>query len=79
MTELNLDVSKHILVPKHEKLSEEETEEILKKYKINSKKLPRIQNTDPAIKDLEAEKGDIIKITRVSETVGTAYYYRVVV
>ncbi len=79
MTELDIDVTKHILVPKHEKLSEEEAEEILKNLNTNTKRLPRIVLSDPAIKGLDAERGDIIRITRKSETVGKTYYYRVVV
>ncbi|MBT3323756.1 DNA-directed RNA polymerase subunit H [archaeon] len=79
MTELELDVSKHILVPKHEKLSEEEAKGILTKYNTSEKRLPRILNTDPALRGLDAEIGDIIRITRKSQTVGTTFYYRVVV
>ena len=79
MTELELDVTKHILVPKHEKLSEEEAEELIKNLNTNLKRLPRIALSDPAIRGLDAEKDDIIRITRKSQTVGEAYYYRVVV
>jgi DNA-directed RNA polymerase subunit H len=67
------------LVPKHEILTKEEEEELLKKYKITKKQLPRILSTDPAVKAIGAKKGDIIKITRKSPTAGETYYYRVVV
>ena len=67
------------LVPKHEILTKEEEEELLKKYKITKKQLPRILSTDPAVKAIGAKKGDIIRITRKSPTAGETYYYRVVV
>ena len=33
---------------------------------------------DPAIVDLKPKAGDVIKITRESQTAGVAVYYRVV-
>jgi DNA-directed RNA polymerase subunit H len=79
MTEENLDITKHTLVPKHEKMSEEEFNEVMKAYNVSKTQLPRILVTDPAIERLEVEVGDVIKITRKSPTVGKAYFYRVVV
>jgi DNA-directed RNA polymerase subunit H len=73
------DVSKHELVPKHEILSKEEKEELLKKYGITIKELPRILSSDPAIKALNPKIGDVIKITRKSKTAEESVYYRVVV
>jgi len=74
-----IDIFKSELVPKHEILTKEEEEELLKKYKITKKQLPKILSTDPAVKAIGAKKGDIIKITRKSQTAGETYYYRVVV
>lgn len=74
-----IDITKHNLVPKHELLNDTEKEEILKKYGINIKQLPRILITDSAIKLLNTKVGDVIKITRKSETAGETVYYRVVV
>jgi DNA-directed RNA polymerase subunit H len=76
---LKFDVLKHELVPKHEILSEEEKKELLKKYGISLKQLPRILLSDPVIKSLGAKVGDVIRITRKSETAGESIYYRVVV
>ncbi|RMF90376.1 MAG: DNA-directed RNA polymerase subunit H [Methanobacteriota archaeon] len=69
----------HELVPKHELLSKEEAEELLKRYNITRGQLPGILITDPALKGLEVENGDIIKITREDEVTGTSYAYRVVI
>ncbi len=77
MTELN--IKKHELVAKHEILKEEEKEMVLQKYGITLKQLPRILVTDPQIKVLEGKIGDVVKITRMSQSAGEAVYYRVVV
>ena len=69
----------HILIPQHKKLNEEENQEILKKYNVSKKQLPRIKINDPAILELDPKKGDIIEVTRDSPTTGKSYFYRVVV
>ncbi len=68
----------HILVPQHRKLNEEESQEILKKYNVSKKQLPRIKINDSAILELDPKKGDIIEIIRDSPTTGKSYFYRVV-
>jgi DNA-directed RNA polymerase subunit H len=77
--EPSFNVFDHVLVPKHEILSEKEAEELLRRYKIKPYHLPKIKDTDPAVKALNAKPGDIIKITRKSPTAGEAVYYRFVV
>ena len=72
------DLSQHIYVPKHEILSKEEAEELLKKLGVTADKLPYISPSDPMVKKLGGKVGDIVKITRRSETAGEAVYYRVV-
>ena len=67
---------KHILVPVHKKISEKEKAELLKKYNITLKELPKILINDSAISDLDAKEGDVIKITRKSHTAGEIAYYR---
>jgi len=78
MAEENLDISKHVLVPKHSKLSEEEVKKLLERYNVSLKQLPKILKTDPALQNLDAKPGDVIKIERQSPTVGKVNYYRVV-
>jgi DNA-directed RNA polymerase subunit H (RpoH/RPB5) len=70
---------KHILVPEHKKLNEDESEKILKKYNVSKKQLPRISIKDPAINELDPKRGDIIEIIRESPTIGKSHFYRVVV
>lgn len=77
--EQEIKIERHIYVPKHIKISEEEGEEILKKLNIAKKQLPRILKEDPALANLDVKKGDIIKIIRKSETIGEAEFYRLVI
>lgn len=69
-------VPKHELVPKHEKLAEKDRKELLEKYNITIKELPRILKDDPAIAHMSLKAGDVIKITRNSRTAGAAVFYR---
>lgn len=75
----NFDVLKHVYVPKHEILPKKETDEILIRYNTKYAQLPYIFLNDPAIRELGAKPGDIIKITRKSPTAGESIYYRYVV
>lgn len=72
-------IDKHILIPKHTKLSENQKEKLLEKYNISIKELPRISKTDSGIISLSAKPGEVIKITRKSQTAGESIFYRVVV
>ncbi|BBL45293.1 DNA-directed RNA polymerase subunit H [Nanobdella aerobiophila] len=74
-----VDISKHYLVPKHEKIDEQEKQELLRNYNIKLSDLPRIKISDPAIRKLEVKPGDVIKIIRDSPTAGESIYYRVVI
>ena len=53
----------HILQPKHTKLSEKETEEVLAKLNISKAQLPRMLSKDPSLPE-GSERGDVIKIER---------------
>ncbi|MEM5852816.1 MAG: DNA-directed RNA polymerase subunit H [Candidatus Aenigmatarchaeota archaeon] len=74
-----IDIEKHQLVPKHIILTEEEKAELLKKYKVSLRQLPKILINDPAIADKNPKVGDVVKIIRKSPVAGESVYYRVVV
>ncbi|MAF36090.1 DNA-directed RNA polymerase subunit H [archaeon] len=76
---VKIETVKHVLVPKHLKLTEEEKGEILKTYNVSSVQLPKILKNDPAIKGLKAIPGDVIKIFRKSKTAKHAPFYREVI
>lgn len=74
-----IEIEKHELVPTHEILGEEDIEALLERYDIRREQLPKMQSSDAMAKRLDAEVGDVVKITRDSPTAGTATYYRLVV
>lgn len=63
LEEMQFNVSKHCLVPKHIICSKEEKKKIRKAY---GKDLPGIKASDPQMKYLGAKKGQLIKIFRDS-------------
>ncbi len=69
----------HELVPKHEIITEEEVNSLIKEYGITVDQLPKIRSDDPIVKIIGAKKGQVLKITRNSPTAGEYYYYRVVI
>lgn len=70
---------KHVLVPKHEKLTDEEIVKLNEQFSVDFTDLPRISAKDPALSGLDAKEGDIIRISRSSITAGTAIFYRGVI
>lgn len=75
---LMFDITTHSLQPKFEKLSEDEKQKLLDTYKIKENNLAKILTTDPIVKYYGFKKGNVIKITCLSETAGTYTKYRVV-
>ncbi len=73
------EVSKHQLVPKHLKISEKEKQELLKRYNITLKELPKIMIKDPVIKTLDVKADDVVRIIRNSPTAGEFVFYRCVI
>ena len=78
MKKQKFKVDRHMLTPKHAKLGEREKAQLLERYHLTSKELPKIMKTDSAIKSLDVKPGDIVKITRNSPTAGESIFYRMV-
>ena len=74
-----IKVTNHIFQPKHEVLSKDDAEKVLKKFNVKTNQLPYIMSNDKGLEDLDIRPGDIIKITRKSPTAGESVYYRYVV
>jgi len=69
----------HELVPEHSKLPEKEAKDLLKKYSVTIREMPKILLHDPAIAHLDVKEGDIIKIKRNSRTAGDMLFFRAVI
>lgn len=77
---LMFNPTKHDLVPKHTKLTQEEVNDIMNKYLIKGKtQMPYILHNDIIAKWLGLKQGDVVKIERYNENSGLSYYYRVCV
>ncbi|GIQ86028.1 archaeal RpoH /eukaryotic RPB5 RNA polymerase subunit, partial [Kipferlia bialata] len=74
--DLVVNITKHVLVPKHELLTEEQKAEVLAEYKCSLDQLPRIMVTDPIARYLGLKPNDVVRITRKSETAGRYITYR---
>lgn len=75
--DLQLNVSKHTLVPRHELMTRAETSDLLARMMLKSKaQLPSILKTDPMARYLGCFPGDVVRITRPSPTAGEIEAYR---
>lgn len=69
----------YCLVPKHELLSEEDGDKILKEYNMLPSNMPKIFSSDPVIRYYNMPVGGIVRIIRPSKLSGEAVYYRIIV
>lgn len=80
---LQINPTRHYLVPKHELLPLEEESAFLTRInrdKTQAKReLPKISSTDPIARWYGFRSGRICKITRTSEQSGRSIYYRLVI
>ena len=63
--ELKINTTKHIYVPRHILLSEEEKEFVRKSYRTDLINFPQILESDPVAKYFNFKSGDLIKIERM--------------
>ena len=78
ISELQFNVAKHSLVPKHESIrAEGEIERIIKASCVKSKfQLPLILSTDAMARYLALKPGELVRITRLSPSAGESVSYR---
>jgi len=69
--DLQFNITKHDLVPKHEKLPQQEAKEFKGRYGSN---IPSLLRTDAVVRFYDFHKGEIIKVTRKNGAIS----YRIV-
>jgi DNA-directed RNA polymerase I, II, and III subunit RPABC1 len=77
-SELIMDITKHELVPKHELLTNDEKNKLFSDFKINETQLPKMLTSDPVSRYYGLKDGNVVRITRPSETGGTYITYKLV-
>ena len=75
---MKIDIQDHMLVPKHEIMTEEEISDEFSEVDYDIKDLPKIKSTDPVVKTIGAEPGNVLRITRESQTAGVFVTYMIV-
>jgi len=76
---LMMNLSEHVLIPKHELLSDEEAEKVINEYDLKKKEFPKILWNDPMARYYNMQVGQICRIIRPSETAGLGFTYRLVI
>ena len=67
-SELQFNLIKHELVPRHIICSTSKRNEILEKYNVTKDQLPQIRTSDPVARFYGMTKGQLIKIVRPAES-----------
>ncbi|KAB5519378.1 hypothetical protein DKX38_023697 [Salix brachista] len=78
ITDLLVNITKHILKPKHQVLSEQAKQRLLKNYSIEEKQLPRILKKDAISRYYGLERGQVVKVTYDGDITGSHVTYRCV-
>tara|TARA_Y100000591_G_scaffold324958_1_gene345180 strand:+ start:247 stop:825 length:579 start_codon:yes stop_codon:yes gene_type:complete len=84
ISNMQLNISKHELVPKHILLTDEEKKVFLETNGYKESELPRIKLNDPMTLYYNGKVGDVFKIIRENmngrnKTSGQGFYYRIVI
>lgn len=78
ISDLLVNITKHVLKPRHQVLSDKEKHRLLKKYNIEEKQLPRLLKNDAIARYYGLQKGQVIKIMYDGDITGSYVTYRCV-
>ncbi|KAL8456235.1 hypothetical protein ACS0TY_033632 [Phlomoides rotata] len=78
ITDLLVNITKHELKPKHQVLTKEEKKDLLNKYSVDEKQLPRMLQKDAIARYYGLEKGQVLKVTFTGELTQLHVTYRCV-
>jgi DNA-directed RNA polymerase subunit H (RpoH/RPB5) len=72
LKELQFNISRHHLVPEHKLVPEEEVADLMARYMVKTKGqgFSTILKTDPMARYINAQPGDLVRITRPSPSAG---------
>lgn len=77
---LQFNILNHVLVPEHNVISEQQVNDIMKKYNISdTNQFPDISRFDPVARAICLRPGQVCHIVRPSKTAISADYYRICV
>ncbi|ONH94978.1 hypothetical protein PRUPE_7G043600 [Prunus persica] len=76
ITDLLVNITKHVLKPKHHVLTEQEKQKLLKKYNIEENQLPRLSRKDAIAQYYGLEKGQVVKVTYTGDITESHVTYR---
>ncbi|RDX83906.1 DNA-directed RNA polymerase V subunit 5A [Mucuna pruriens] len=78
ITDLLVNITKHVLKPKHQVLTDRQKKNLLKKYNIEEKQLPRMLQTDAIARYYGLERGQVVKVSYSGEITQMHVTYRCV-
>ncbi|EOY09047.1 Eukaryotic rpb5 RNA polymerase subunit family protein isoform 2 [Theobroma cacao] len=78
ITDLLVNITKHVLKPKHQVLTEQEKQKLLQKYSIEEKQLPRLLKKDAIARYYGYERGQVVKVMYDGEITQSHVTYRCV-
>ncbi|AES81251.1 putative DNA-directed RNA polymerase [Medicago truncatula] len=78
ITDLLVNATKHVLKPKHQVLTDKQKKNLLKKYDIQEKQLPRMLQTDAIARYYGLQRGQVVKVTYTGEITQMHVTYRCV-
>lgn len=78
ITDLLVNITKHVLKPKHQVLTEQAKQKLLKKFNIEEKQLPRMSQKDAIARYYGLEKGQVVKVTYTGDITKSHVTYRCV-
>ena len=79
LSRLQFNILKHILVPPHRIMDQEEVEELMRLRYIKLEEFPKISRFDPVAQAICIKPGQLCEISRPSKTAIVSKYYRLCV
>jgi DNA-directed RNA polymerase subunit H (RpoH/RPB5) len=76
---LQSDITEHMLVPQHEVLTKEETEDVLESYRARKRDMPLIRTNEDVARYYNMKPGEITRIYRPSPLTCESVAYRLVI